>query len=120
MNKKAELQLTPTSDIDRAAFISDEYAPQVRTLAALGYTVRRIIALLSLTKAQSTALSIRITIPGDVYYNAYHNGSAVGEYNIDVELAKKAELGDLDAIKMLEERKNERTEKDLRAQLFGI
>ena len=33
---------------------------------------------------------------------------------------KKAEKGEIDAITLLEERKNEREEKDLRMNLFGI
>lgn len=37
-----------------------------------------------------------------------------------MELAKKAENGDIDAIKLLEERKNERFFKDMRKELFGI
>lgn len=50
----------------------------------------------------------------------YNNGRALGEYNIDAELAKKAEAGDIDAINTLEERKNLRVELDLRKQLFGV
>ena len=50
----------------------------------------------------------------------YRNGCALGEYNIDAELAKKAETGDVSAIETLETRKQERTVKDLRNQLFGI
>jgi hypothetical protein len=45
---------------------------------------------------------------------------ALGEYNIDAELAKNAEAGDTDSIEMLEARKTERLEKDLRQELFGI
>ena len=55
-----------------------------------------------------------------MYYEAYLQGLALGEYNIDAELAKKAEKGDNESITLLEERKNERAEKDLRQQLFGI
>ena len=55
-----------------------------------------------------------------MYYDAYENGRALGEYNIDAELAKKAEDGDIDAINTLEERKNLRVELDLRKQLFGV
>ena len=47
-------------------------------------------------------------------------GIAAGEMNIDSELAKQAENGDIDAIELLEERKNERYFKDLRKELFGI
>ncbi len=59
-------------------------------------------------------------IPGDIYHDAYQQGLALGEYNIDAELAKKAEKGDNDSITLLEERKSERAEKDLRMKLFGI
>ena len=69
---------------------------------------------------RKTALIVRLSIPGDVYYDAYRNGCALGEYNIDAELAKKAETGDVSAIETLETRKQERTVKDLRNQLFGI
>ena len=63
---------------------------------------------------------VTFTLTGDVYYDAYNNGRALGEYNIDAELAKKAEAGDIDAINTLEERKNLRVELDLRKQLFGV
>lgn len=100
--------------------LSDEYVQQVRTFGALSYTPERICQLLGLSKAKRMALLFRIDIPGDVYYEAYRQGCALGEYNIDAELAKKAEKGDTDAITLLEERKNERSEKDLRFKLFGI
>ena len=54
------------------------------------------------------------------FYETYESGLAQGEKNIDMELAKKAENGDIDAIELLEERKNERYFKDLRKELFGI
>lgn len=112
--------LTPTSDIDTTISIGDEFISQVRTFGALGYTPHRICTLLGLKKKEKTALIIRLSIPGDVYYDAYRNGCALGEYNIDAELAKKAEAGDVSAIETLETRKQERIVKDLRNQLFGI
>lgn len=100
--------------------LTDEYINQVRTFGALGYTPERICQLLGLQKNKRIALLYRIGIPGDVYCEAYHQGRALGEYNIDAELAKKAEKGENDSIILLEERKNERAEKDLRMKLFGI
>lgn len=100
--------------------LSDEYVNQVRTFGALGYTPERICQLLGLRKTKRMALLYRISISGDIYCEAYHNGRALGEYNIDAELAKKAEKGDNNSITLLEERKNERAEKDLRMKLFGI
>ena len=100
--------------------LSDQYVNQVKTFGALGYTPERICQLLGLRKAKRIALLYRIGISGDIYYEAYHQGRALGEYNIDAELAKKAEKGDKYSITLLEERKNERAEKDLRMKLFGI
>ena len=113
-------ELTPTSDVDRASLIGDEYVSQVRTFGALGYTPHRICSLLGLRGKEKVALTIRLALPGDVYNDAYRDGCALGEYNIDAELAKKAETGDVSAIETLETRKKERTVKDLRNQLFGI
>ena len=100
--------------------LSDEYVNQVRTFGALSYTPERICQLLGLRKVKRIALLYRIGIPGDVYHEAYHQGRVLGEYNIDAELAKKAEKGEIDSITLLEERKNKRAEKDLRMKLFGI
>ncbi len=107
------------SEIIKETF-PDDYVQQVRTFGALGYTPQRICKLLSLKKEESIAFLFRLGTPGDIYHDAYEQGSALGEYNIDAELAKKAEKGDIDAITLLEERKNERNEKDLRKSLFGI
>ena len=84
--------------------LSDEYVNQVRTFGALGYTSERICQLLGLRKNKRIALLYRIALPGDVYCEAYHQGRALGEYNIDAELAKKAEKGENEAITLLEER----------------
>ena len=113
-------ELTLTSDTDKAVLIGDEYVSQVRTFGALGYTPHRLCTLLGLRGKERTALTVRLLMRGDVYYDAYRNGCALGEYNIDAELAKKAETGDVSAIETLETRKQERTVKDLRNQLFGI
>lgn len=113
-------ELTPTSDVDQITQIGEEYVSQVRTFGALGYTPQRICNLLGLRGKEKLALIVRITLTGDVYYDAYNNGRALGEYNIDAELAKKAEAGDIDAINTLEERKKLRVELDLRKQLFGV
>jgi len=100
--------------------LSNEYVQSVRTFGALSYTPERICRLLGLKKDESIVLLLRIETPGDVYYEAYQQGCALGEYNIDAELAKKAEKGDIESITLLEERKNERSEKDMRFKLFGI
>lgn len=100
--------------------LSEEYIPQVRTFGALGYTPERICKLLGLRENKRVELLLRMGITGDTYCEAYRQGKALGEYNVDAELAKKAEDGDIESIKLLEARKNERVEKDLRNELFGI
>lgn len=113
-------ELLPTSDVDKAILIGDEYVSQVRTFGALGYSPDRICNLLGLRGKEKIALGIRIGLPNDVYNDAYTNGRVLGEYNIDAELAKRAEAGEIDAITTLETRKNERIELELRKQLFGV
>lgn len=113
-------ELTPASDVDKALLIGDEYVSQVRTFGALGYTPGRICNLLGLRGKEKAGLIYRINIAGDTYHDAYVNGRALGEYNIDAELAKQAEKGDIDAITALESRKNLRVELDLRKELFGV
>ena len=102
------------------SILSADSVQSVRTFGALSYTPERICRLLGLKKDESIVLLLRIETPGDVYYEAYQQGCALGEYNIDAELAKKAEKGDIESITLLEERKNERSEKDMRFKLFGI
>lgn len=112
--------LTPVSDVDKTMIVGDEYINQVRSFGALGYSHSRICNLLPLSKQQKIALRVRLSLPGDTYCEAYLNGRAIGEYNIDAELAKKAEAGDIEAISVLAERKNERAELDLRKEMFGV
>lgn len=115
-----ELTLKPISEMDDAIKIGDEYVPSVRTFGSLGYSHKRICQLLNLKGKEKAAMLVRLSIPGDVYHEAYSNGMALGEYNIDAALAKQAEKGDSEAVKILEERKRERVVIDLRKQLFGV
>ena len=100
--------------------ISEDYISQVRAFGALGYSPQRIASMLGLTGSKRLALIYRITKEGDTYANAYRNGNAIGEYNIDAELAKQAEKGDVESIRTLEQRKNDRAELDVRRELFGV
>lgn len=109
-----------TDDSCPDLFFGDEYIKQVRSLASLGYSPERIAMMLRLNGKRKTMLIIRINMPGDEYHIAYKEGAAIGEYNIDSELAKQAEKGEIDSIELLERRKNDRIEIDLRKELFGI
>ena len=96
------------------------YTNQILSFGSLGYKPERICRLLGLRGEERTELLLRLDIQGDEFYEAYRRGQALGEYNIDAELAKQAERGDTDAIELLEARKEERNELDLRMQLFGV
>lgn len=99
--------------------IGEEFIPQVRAFGALGYTAERIANMLQITGRRRDVLLIRISSPGDTYHTAYFNGKAIGEYNIDAELAKHAEKGEIDSINLLQQRKDERDHLDLRRDLLG-
>lgn len=114
------VSLPVDSDIEKYEDLGEGYLSQVRSFGALGYTPERIAALLNLTKKQKFALSVRLSLPGDVYFEAYRNGLAIGAYNIDVELVKSAEKGEADSIELLEQRRNDRALLDLRRDLFGV
>ncbi len=86
----------------------------------MGYDASRIADLLDLHGKERTELIVRLSIPGDQLRVAYDNGRAIGEYNIDVELTKQAERGDIDSIAALAERSKERKLKDLKKDLFGV
>ncbi|MDD4636031.1 MAG: hypothetical protein PHV66_00245 [Bacteroidales bacterium] len=101
------------------ALETDKYISKVRTFGAFGYDAERIADLLSLHGRTRVELIVRLSIPGDELRVAYDNGRAIGEYNIDVELTKQAERGDIDAITTLAERSKERKMKDLKKDLFG-
>lgn len=99
---------------------TDKYISKVRTFGALGYDAERIADLLDLHGKIRAELVVRLSIPGDELRVAYDNGCAIGEYNIDVELTKLAERGDIDAITTRAERSKERKLKDLKRTIFGI
>lgn len=113
-------ELFPTSEIDIIPNIGDQYLEEIRSYAQIGCTPQCIANLLGLARKERLALIVRISIQGDTYNDAYNTGRALGEYNIDKKLAEKAETGDIEAITLLEERKNLRVELDLRKQLFGV
>lgn len=99
---------------------TDQYTSKVRTFGALGYDPERIADLLDLHGKTRAELVVRLSIPGDALRVAYENGRAIGEYNIDVELTKQAERGDVDAITTRAERSKERKLKDMKKGLFGV
>lgn len=97
-----------------------DYTSQIRTFGAVGYSPERIANILNLKGHDREEFLIRITTENDPYYQAWINGQAIGEWNIDAELAKAAEKGDTDAIELQSDRARARQIKDLRLKMFGV
>lgn len=97
-----------------------QHIPKIRTFGALGYDSERIANLLNLVGRERAEFIVRMSIHDDELRVAYENGKAIGEYNIDVELIKQSEHGDVDAIETLAARSKERKIKDMKKDLFGV
>lgn len=100
--------------------LTQDYSPQIRTFGSLGYSPERIADLLGLSGDSRRELVMRLEIEGDELHTAYRHGLAIGNWNIDAELSKQAERGDLDAIKLRSERSKERKVADVKKEKFGI
>ena len=59
-------------------------------------------------------------ISDDEFRLAYERGRSIGEYNIDCQLQKQAEAGDIESASLLDERVEKRKIRKLREDLFGI
>lgn len=103
-----------------SSLIGEEYLMQVSELSELSYSPDRIATLLGLSGTKKIALIYRISCKNDTYNLAYNKGFAESEKVIDDKLLETAKTGDVDAIKLLGERKQNRIELDLRMKLFGI
>lgn len=93
---------------------------KIRNYGALKYTSDRICVLLGLDEKNRLWFMEQMDNTGSEVRAYYDRGVAIGEYNIDVELAKQGEKGDVFAIieinKIQEERRISKVKKDL----FGI
>lgn len=98
----------------------EDLVPKVTEYAQMGYSPERIADLLRLSAERRRAFIIRISSPDDTLNIAYRESLADAEYSIDCKLADKANDGDIDSIKALAERNNERNVLELRKELFGV
>lgn len=97
-----------------------DYTSKIRTFGALGYSAEHIADLLGIKGHERADLIYRILTPGEDYHLAYSNGFAIGEWNIDAELAKQAERGNIDSIEVLSTRSKQRVVRDIKRELFGL
>ncbi|DBA56245.1 hypothetical protein [Porphyromonas gingivalis] len=100
--------------------LKQDYSPKVRTFGSLGYSPQRIADLLNLKGLERSQFLICINTHGDPLNLAYRNGEVIGEWNIDAALSKQAETGDVDAIKLRNDRILERKIADMKREKFGL
>ncbi|WP_281671619.1 hypothetical protein [Rikenella microfusus] len=100
--------------------IDEQILKRVRDMGAIGHTPAQIASLLRIPAADREAFLDEFTRPETKVCEAYANGKAMMDYNTNVELARAAEKGDVDAIAKLDERKQEQKAIELMAELFGI
>lgn len=100
--------------------IDEQILKRIRDMGAIGHTPAQIASLLRIPAAEREAFLDEFTRPETKVYESYTNGRAMMDYNTNVELARAAEKGDVEAISKLDERKQEQKAIELMADLFGI
>lgn len=100
--------------------LPDIYIDEVKEYARKGYSPSRIANLLGFGKYERMLFLERVSSADDVYHVGYIQAFEEGQDDIDKALKEKANKGDLEAIKLLAERENERRIKELRLELFGV
>ncbi len=93
---------------------------KIRNYGALKMSGLRMCTILGLEGDERVEFLNDLRDKTSTAYKYYHQGVEIGDYNIDAELAKQAEKGDIDSIVKLEERQHDRGIEDLRQELFGI
>ncbi len=107
-------------ETDSLIKIDSSYLNRVEELASLGYSPGRIVSIIDLDRTESAVLLLKLNLPNDEFYEAYHKGLCKGEYKMDSSLHEQADDGDIDAIKLIQERNALRQEQELRKKLFGV
>ena len=100
--------------------IPDSYKEEVLTLAEQGKDMEYIAFKLMHTRKERLALIERMMTPGDIYHLFFSEGFTTACLTIDDALFTKATSGDIEAAKLMEERRVAREQRDLRKELFGI
>lgn len=104
----------------KSMIVDEQTLKKVRDLGALGHTPSQIASLLDIPVRDKAAFLDELSRPETLMYAAYLKGKTIIEYNTNVELAHAAEKGDVEAIKLLSERKLKQKEAELLTELFGL
>ncbi len=93
---------------------------KIRNYGALKYAPERICKILGLFGEDSQRFIVEFQDEESQIRQFYDQGVAIGDYNIDAELAKQSEKGDIMSIMQLQERQEKTKISNLKNQLFGI
>lgn len=93
---------------------------RIINFGALKYSAIKICKILGYNKAQTEQFLIEFENEDSAVRRNYDQGVAIGEYNIDAELAKQAEKGEIFSIIELRKGQYHRKIEDLKKDLFGI
>ena len=93
---------------------------KIRNYGALKYTPERICKMLGLFGEDQERFLVEFQDEENPIRQFYDQGVAIGDYNIDAELAKQSEKGEILAIIQLQERQEKTKISTLKKELFGI
>jgi len=93
---------------------------KIRNYGALKYSKEKIAAILGLTKDERETFFSDFDDKESEVRRFWEQGVAIGDYNIDAELAKSAEGGDTNSIIELSYRQYYQKTDQIKNELFGI
>lgn len=93
---------------------------KIRNYGALKFSSEKICKILGLRGAEKDRFLIEMDDPDSDVRIFYDQGVAIGDYNIDAELAKKSEKGDVLAIMELSKRQYHNKISEIKKDLFAL
>lgn len=93
---------------------------KIRNYGALKYTPERICKMLGLFGDDAQRFLVEFQDEENQIRQFYDQGVAIGDYNIDAELAKQSEKGDILSIIELNNRQQRTKVNNLKKELFGL
>lgn len=93
---------------------------KIRNFGALKYSEKQICKMLGLFGDDELKFMVEFQDENSPIRQYYEQGVAIGQYNIDAELAKQSEKGDVFSIMELNKRQEQNKLNNLKKELFGI
>lgn len=93
---------------------------KVMNYGALKYSPEKICVILGFDEITTNEFMLEFQDQKSTVRKSYNRGVLIGEYNVDAELAKQSEKGDIFSIQQLREIQDKREVSDLINKLFGV